>query len=178
VGQRNQYQQQDCSLARALEVVGERWTLLIVRDLFYGVEHFGDLQSHLDVPSAVLASRLQKLVRLGVVWRDSSGGGPTYALTGTGLDLWPAIYALAQWGERQFAPAAARRVMSHATCGTDLLRSGWCARCEEVPGPADITIRNGPGADPTLRNDRVSVALRAGPHRLLTPLFSRAGGHA
>lgn len=173
---RSQYQQQDCSLARALEVVGERWTLLIVRDLFYGVEHFGELQSHLDIPPAVLTSRLQKLVQLGVVRRDSDG--PTYALTGSGVDLWPAIYALAQWGERQFAPAAARRLMSHATCGTDLLPSGWCTRCEELPGPAYIAIRNGPGADPTLRDDRVSVALRAGPHRLLTPLFGPARDRA
>ena len=148
------------------------------RDLFYGVEHFSELQAHLDIPPAVLAVRLQKLALLGIVRRAPQlGGRGTYSLTERGVELWPATHALAQWGERQFAPGAGvRRVMSHALCGSDLLHSGRCESCEELPGPADVAVRNGPGADPTLRDDRVSVALRAGPHRLLTPLFGSPHG--
>src|ERR1700690_1478964 len=63
------YQRQDCSLARALEVVGERWTLLIVRDAFYGVRRFNDFQAHLDIPKAVLSDRLNGLVEDGILER-------------------------------------------------------------------------------------------------------------
>ena len=88
------YAGQTCSLARTLELVGERWTLLIVRDLFFGVRRFSDLQRHLDIPRAVLASRLATLVEAGVVERDP------YRLTAAGEELWPAVHALMQWGER------------------------------------------------------------------------------
>ena len=68
------YAGQPCSLARTLEIVGERWTLLIVRDLFFGVRRFSDLQRHLDIPRAVLASRLAALVEAGVVEPGSRTG--------------------------------------------------------------------------------------------------------
>ena len=87
------YAGQPCSLARTLEIVGERWTLLIVRDLFFGVRRFSDLQRHLDIPRAVLASRLAALVEAGVVEPDP------YRLTERGEELWPAVHALMQWGE-------------------------------------------------------------------------------
>src|SRR5574341_808466 len=64
------YERQDCSLARALEVIGERWTLLIVRDAFYGVRRFSDFQAHLDVPKAVLSDRLAGLVEEGILQRQ------------------------------------------------------------------------------------------------------------
>ena len=165
------YVKQDCSLARALEVVGDRWTPLILRDCFYGVSRFSDLQAHLDIPRAMLADRLARLVADGVLERRPGRSGPYYVLTGRGKGVWPAVFALAQWGEREFSPEGPRRLFSHVRCGTDITTSGWCPLCEKVPPPADLTVRQGPGADPTLRHDRVSEALNRGPHRLLTPLF-------
>ncbi|MFE6776074.1 winged helix-turn-helix transcriptional regulator [Streptomyces sp. NPDC057702] len=167
------YTGQDCSLARALEVVGERWTLLVLRDCFYGVRRFADFRAHLDIPRAVLADRLKALTALGVLARHPhpTGVEVDYVLTERGVDLWPTVFTLAQWGERWLAPQGARRSFAHATCGTDIVATGWCPTCETQPPPADLLIRQGPGADPTLRADRVSAALRKGPHRLLTELF-------
>ncbi|MFI0979749.1 winged helix-turn-helix transcriptional regulator [Streptomyces sp. NPDC021093] len=168
------YEGQDCSLARALEVVGERWTLLVLRDCFYGVRRFGDFHAHLGIPRAVLADRLKALVAMGVLERHSHAtkAEVDYALTERGVSLWPAVFALALWGEQWLAPQGARRIFSHVTCGTDITDHGWCPACDTSPPPEDLLIRQGPGADPTLRDDRVSVALRNGPHRLLTDLFA------
>lgn len=164
------YAAQDCSLARALELLGERWTLLVLRDCFYGVRRFGDLCAHLDIPRAVLTDRLKALVAAGLLHRRPHATGHDYVLTDRGLTLWPAVFTLAQWGEQHLAPAEGpRRIFSHAACGTDLAPTGLCPTCRNVPGPADLVVRHGPGADPTLRSDPVSTALRH-PHRLLTPL--------
>ncbi|MFF8958175.1 winged helix-turn-helix transcriptional regulator [Streptomyces sp. NPDC014894] len=167
------YASQDCSLARALEVVGERWTLLVLRDCFYGVRHFGDFRAHLDIPRAVLTDRLKSLAAMGIVERrpHTTGVEVDYALTERGLDLWPVVFALAQWGERWFAPQGVRRLFSHTVCDADLDADGRCPVCDLVPPPGDLLVRQGPGADSSLRDDRVSVALRGGPHRLLTDLF-------
>ena len=69
----NDYAGQACSLARALEIVGERWTLLIVRDAFFGVRRFGDFAAHLRIPRAVLAERLKSLTAAGVLTRGTGG---------------------------------------------------------------------------------------------------------
>src|ERR1700690_1518897 len=81
-----------CSLARALEVVGERWTLLIVRDAFFGVRRFSDFAAHLKMPRAVLSERLGSLTEAGVLTGVSGAHGHTeYALTSKGLGLWPIV---------------------------------------------------------------------------------------
>ena len=82
------YATQPCPLARALELVGERWTLLILRDLFMGVHRFTDLLGHLDIPRAVLSARLGSLVEHGLVERRPSG---RYHLTAAGSELWPVV---------------------------------------------------------------------------------------
>lgn len=164
------YAHQDCSLARALEVVGERWTMLILRDCFFGVRRFSDFQAHLDISKAVLSGRLDALVADGLLER-SSDGHPEYTLTEEALGLWPALHALGQWGDRRTTPGAPRRIYRHVGCG-DLDTDRRCTRCGTTPHPTDIEVRPGPGADPTLRDDPVSVGLRA-PHRLLTPIPAR-----
>lgn len=165
------YEGQNCSLARALEVVGERWTILVLRDLFFGVRRFTDIQAHLDVPRAVLTDRLTRLVDTGVVMRtEYQRGRHEYSLTAHGQDLWPSLYALSQWGERHDSPDGRRRLFSHAPCGVDLAPSGQCPTCGEFPDPAEVEVRPGPGVDHD-RDDPVSVALRAR-HRLLTPLLT------
>ena len=163
------YEAQDCALARSLEALGERWTLLIVRDAFLGVRRFGEFQAHLDIPKAVLADRLRGLVEDDVLERrpdPDRAGSHVYELTDAGRDLWPAIYALLAWGSRHRHPAST--VFEHADCGTALDDRGACPRCGTIPGPEDVVSvrRRGRGAK---RSDPVALALRA-PHRLLTPI--------
>jgi DNA-binding HxlR family transcriptional regulator len=165
------YDRQTCSLARTLEVVGERWTLLIVRDLFMGVQRFGELAAHLDIPRAILSARLRALEEEGIVERRPyRPGRDEFHLTQAGRELWPAVYALTAWGERhRCAGGGARRLWLHAACGTELDAAGDCPHCGVTPNAEDVETRPGPGRDRPLRDDRVSLALRA-PHRLLTPL--------
>jgi DNA-binding HxlR family transcriptional regulator len=165
------YASQDCSLARALEVIGERWTLLILRDAFFGVRRFNDFQAHLDIPKAVLSDRLSGLVQDGILERRGDpehAGRHLYELTESGRDLWPALHALLVWGDRHRAPNS--RVFRHVTCDARLDDYGHCPDCGVTPDPQDIVIepRRGRRRRP-VRQDPVAVALRT-PHRLLEPI--------
>lgn len=164
------YPHQDCSMARALEVVGDRWTLLVLRDCFHGVHRFADLVAHLDVPRAVLTDRLARLVAAGILDRADPG----YRVTESAMVLWPALRALAAWGEGvQAATGGTVRRYAHADCPAggepDTTTDGRCPACGAVPGPADLVVRPEGGPDAPRRDDAVSRALRS-PHRLLTPL--------
>ncbi|MGA9749208.1 MAG: helix-turn-helix domain-containing protein [Nocardioides sp.] len=163
------YDQQRCHLARALEVVGERWTLLILRDCFYGVRRFSDFRAHLDISRAVLSDRLDTLVDAGVVTRSSTGGHATYHLTEAGLALWPTIFALSKWGETYAPGDHPGRIFSHAQCGTDLDDTGRCPSCATHPEPQDLVVRPGPGSTATDRVDAVARELQKS-HRMLTPI--------
>jgi DNA-binding HxlR family transcriptional regulator len=163
------YADQDCALARALEVVGERWTLLILRDAFYGVRRFSDFQAHLDIPRAVLSERLGALVDEGVLERvrdPEHGGRYLYQLTPAGEELWPALHALMSWGGRHRQQNS--RVFVHAACQTVLGDDGACPHCGRTPGPDELIIKLRKGRT-SRRSDPVTVALRA-PHHLLEPL--------
>lgn len=156
------YAEQDCSLARALEIVGERWTLLIVRDALYGVRRFSDFLVHLDIPRAVLSARLQSLVETGVLVKD----GHDYVLTDMGKELWPVVHTLARWAEDHLA-AEPCRLFLHAACGTRVQPDGLCGACGRHVAPEDLEIHAGPGV--RRRTDPVSLILRS-PHRLLDPI--------
>ncbi len=162
-----------CSLARALEVVGERWTLLIVRDAFFGVRRFGDFAAHLDIPRAVLTSRLAALVEaelLALV--PGAHGHDEYALTGKGRDLWPVVRSLMVWGDEHYSKVGPRRVFRHAGDNGDVPPDGVCDACGDLVDSADLIVAPGPGlAAIPAREDPVSVALNT-PHRLLEPLRS------
>jgi DNA-binding HxlR family transcriptional regulator len=100
------YEGQDCPIARALEVVGERWTLLIVRDVLDGLRRFDELQSSLSVARNVLAARLDRLVEEGVLERVPYSERPRrceYRLTAKGRELEPALAALRRWGDQLVA---------------------------------------------------------------------------
>lgn len=158
------YSGQDCTLARALEVVGERWTLLIVRDAFYGVRRFSDFLAHLDIPRAVLSARLSTLVGNGVLVKE----GQEYALTEAGVSLWPIVHGLARWGEQNFGELGTCRLFVHGACGTRVDPDGTCPSCGGAPiRPGDLEIHPGPASG--LRDDPVSKVLRE-PHRMLTPI--------
>jgi len=103
----NQYTSQTCSIAGALEVVGERWSLLIVRDILLGLRRFDELQSDLGIARNVLQTRLTRLLEQGVLEKRLYQEHPPryeYRLTDKGLDLWPTVVALMQWGDRGTEP--------------------------------------------------------------------------
>jgi DNA-binding HxlR family transcriptional regulator len=166
------YAAQNCSLARSLELVGERWTLLIIRDAFYGVRRYNDFLTHLALPRAVLSTRLRTLTDaqvLETVRYQTSPPRHEYALTAKGRRLWPAVYALGTWGEQHYGTeSGSRRDFLHAACATQLDWAGRCPACGADIAPEEIKMRPGPGADPT-PGDPVSRAL-LGPRMLLEPL--------
>jgi DNA-binding HxlR family transcriptional regulator len=156
------YPGQDCALAGALEILGERWTLLIVRDAFFGVRRFDDFAQHLEISRAILSARLRKLVEHGVLAK----AGAEYVLTPAGEELWPAVYALISWGARHRQPASRR--YSHSPCDTELNAFGECERCAVRPPARDVVIAPR-RPKRRQREDPVSIAMRR-PHRLIEPL--------
>jgi DNA-binding HxlR family transcriptional regulator len=168
------YAGQQCSLSRALEIVGERWTLLIVRDAFFGVRRFGDFVTHLGIPRAVLAERLASLTAEGVLEGTSGTHGHTeYVLTGKGITLWPVVRSLLTWGDEHYSDGGPRRVFHHAADGGAVNGDGTCATCGQAVAVQDLLVAPGPGlaARPGGQADPVSAAL-ASPHRLLEPVRS------
>jgi DNA-binding HxlR family transcriptional regulator len=167
------YTGQACSLARSLELIGERWTLLIVRDTFYGVRRFSDFLAHLRIPRAVLTDRLAGLVAAGILDRvPGPGGHDEYVTTDKGRALWPVVHSLITWGDTYCAARGPRRVFVHATCGTAIDAAGDCPSCGGPAGVGDLTVIPGPGLAGEEIKDPVTAALAA-PHRLLEPLSRR-----
>ena len=102
----------NCSLAQTLEVIGERWTLLILRDAFFGVRRFDDFQSDLGIARNILAARLKRLVDEGILERRSGEGGRgEYALTERGLDLQPVLLSMTHWGDKHKPHPKGKRVV-------------------------------------------------------------------
>ncbi|WP_205614229.1 winged helix-turn-helix transcriptional regulator [Streptomyces dangxiongensis] len=164
------YATQECAVARALEVVGERWTLLVVRDAIYGVRRYNDFLVHLGIPRAVLSARLRTLTEEGVLERRRYQETPPrdeYVVTERGIALWPALRALGQWG-REYVDDTRQRSFRHADCGGDVGPYGMCAGCGTLVPVPDVVMVPGPGLDPAPA-DPVSRALLR-PKRLLEPL--------
>ena len=139
------YEGQNCSIARTLEIVGERWTLLIIRDVFLGLRRFDQLQESLGVARNVLTDRLNRLVEEGILERVQYSERPPrfeYRLTKTGRELNVALTALRQWGDRYLSdrpPRILRRkadkkpvIAALVPKGADVLRPD---EVETVPGP-------------------------------------------
>ncbi|MGH3156405.1 MAG: winged helix-turn-helix transcriptional regulator [Streptosporangiaceae bacterium] len=167
-----EYVSEDCAIARTLEIVGERWTLLIVRDAFYGVTRFSDFRDHLDVPRAVLAGRLSLLVEHGIMARITAASGRNeYVLTAKGDELWPTIWSMLAWGTKHYIPEGRRRPYTHAGCGGSVALDGRCEACGAQPQPSELTVHPRPEPSPITahKTDQVSRTL-ATPHQLLTPI--------
>jgi DNA-binding HxlR family transcriptional regulator len=146
---RSDYPGQVCSIARSLEVIGERWTLLIVRDVMNGRRRFDELQEGLGVARNVLSARLQRLVEEDILERRPYQESPKryeYFLTEKGLDLWPALVALLAWGDRYSPdPGGPPMLIVHKECGGAVSDRGTCERCGEVLNARDARALPGPG---------------------------------
>ena len=141
-----------CSIARSLEVIGDRWTILILRDAFRGIRRFDDFRRDLEIARPVLADRLRKLVDAGVMTKVAYQDHPPryeYRLTTMGIELSPALVALMRWGDTWLSDGAPPTVLVHDTCGHPLEQGFWCAHCGETFRPTDIASRPGPGAPHT-----------------------------
>jgi DNA-binding HxlR family transcriptional regulator len=143
----NSYDNQVCSIARTLELIGERWTLLIVRDAFLGVRRFDELQRNLGIARNVLQNRLERLVEHGILKRVRYQERPErfeYRLTEKGIDLWPVLVSLISWGDRYAAPDGPPVILEHRDCGGRVNDRRICEECGALLGPRDVTPRPGP----------------------------------
>src|SRR5271155_887434 len=133
------YPTQYCPVASTLEVIGERWTLLIIRDVFLGIRRFDDLQRDLGVARNVLQVRLERLVEEGILVKRPYQERPLrseYRLTEKGADLWPVLVAMLQWGDRHALGGGERpMILQHRDCGGELDDRRRCLTCG-----ADVTV--------------------------------------
>ena len=152
--ERTSYQASNCSIARTLQVLGEKWTLLILRESFYGSTRFEQFHRVLNCPRNLLSERLTKLVEEGILERSEyrepgSRARHEYRMTEKGRELTPILLALREWGDRHMADPEGPPVLArHAGCGKELRVSLVCTSGHEAAGPDDIELVDGPGALP------------------------------
>ena len=144
----------NCSVARSLEVIGEWWTLLIVRDAFFGVTRFEEFQERLGIARNVLTTRLDTLVDHGVLERrcyDEARGRNDYVLTDKGKALWPVLVTIRQWGDKWVTGKGNEPIqMLHKDCGELTTAVLTCDHCGETLRGRDVRVVAGPGlADPS-----------------------------
>ena len=138
------FEGQHCSIAGALALLGERWTLLVMREVLLGRRHFAEIRRNTGVAPNILSDRLQTLVDNGLLERREA----EYVPTRKGVDVNPVLVALMQWGDRHAAgEAGPPRVIVHAACGHDADPQLRCSHCEERLDARDLRVRPGPGAD-------------------------------
>jgi|SRR5271165_6214041 len=146
------YSTENCSIRRTLEIVGERWTLLILREAFYGVRRFEDFVRLLGSPRDVLSRRLRALVEDGILERrpyrePGSRARTEYRLTTKGRELFPVLVALMDWGDRWTAdPAGPAAQVIHNDCGERVSVTLACAAGHGPLSAREITVEPGPGA--------------------------------
>ena len=152
---RSSFKDIDCSIAKSLSVVGEWWTLLILRNVFHGIRTFDTLQAHLEMSSSVLSTRLKQLTDVGILQRRKSGADGRsyeYKLTERGFDLYPVLVALMQWGDRWAPNSRGLRIeLIDKASGEPIAGSVVVSRDGRRLTPWDVRVVAGPGADEKLR---------------------------
>jgi DNA-binding HxlR family transcriptional regulator len=145
-------QHANCSIARTVSILGERWTLVILRQAFLGARRFEDYQRGLGIARNMLADRLRTLVDEGILERRPYSEHPPrheYRLTAKGRDLYPILVTLMRWGDRHVGHGdGAPMVLVHAPCGHDAAPVLTCSACGEALDPRDVRPEPGPGAHP------------------------------
>jgi DNA-binding HxlR family transcriptional regulator len=141
------YPDQQCSIARSLELIGERWTLLVIRDVFSGRRRFDQIQDSLGVARNVLTSRLSRLVDEGILYRRRYQERPErfeYRLTEKGLDLWPVLVTLLAWGDRHLPDEGGPPVvLVHRDCGGRINDRRICETCGAEVGVREARALEG-----------------------------------
>lgn len=146
---RTSFEDMNCSLAQCLEVVGEWWTLLIVRDALFGVTRFDDFRARLGIARNVLTQRLDHLVEHDILARKPYQDNPVrydYVLTPKGRSLWLVVTAMRQWGDEWVAPAGPPVETVHRTCGHTATVEPVCSACGKPITVRDLRLTYGPGA--------------------------------
>jgi DNA-binding HxlR family transcriptional regulator len=164
---RASFEDMSCSIARSLEVIGEWWTPLILRDVFFGITRFEELQARLGIARNILAKRLDTLVEHGVLERrcyDEARGRHDYVLTDKGKALWPVLVTIRQWGDEWVVGAGHEPiVLVHNTCGERTTAVLTCDHCGEELRGRDVRAVPGPGLDePRLVGGRDKTTVNAG----------------
>jgi DNA-binding HxlR family transcriptional regulator len=157
----DQMQDENCSVARTLSVIGDRWTMLILRDAFLSIRKFEDFQKDLGISRQRLSERLKKLVDEGVLKKTAYQSGPErfeYRLTAKGLDLYPVIMAIVNWGDKYLDKGrGAPMLYKHVKCNHYFTARLSCSECGEVLSPRDVRPEIGPGkANVRLPVDRIA----------------------
>jgi DNA-binding HxlR family transcriptional regulator len=158
------YPGQICSIARALEVIGERWTLLILRDAVLGLTRFEEFQDSLGIASNVLTNRLKLLCEQGVLERrpdEQRPGRPKYVLTDKGREVAPALITLMKWGDRHYpTPNGPPRLTLHTGCGGTVGADLHCERCGKHVSVDELELRPGPALTAANARDHAGTAKR------------------
>jgi len=139
---------ESCSIQRTLDAIGDKWTLLILRDLFRGVRRFSKIQTDLGIAKNLLTDRLNSLVDEGVVKRVQYQQRPLrheYHLTAKGRALSPALVALMRWGDDYYSQSGPPTELVHDSCHTRLELQSWCTTCNMPVDPTHIRSEPGPG---------------------------------
>ena len=139
----------ECSIGRAMDILGERWTFMILRESFYGVRRFSDIQRNLGIARNILSTRLQRLVAAGILERVLYHAEPEryeYRLSESGKDLYPAIVTVMSWGDRHLKEqdeCCPPVVLRHNACGHEADAVLVCAHCRQELDPHDVTPERG-----------------------------------
>lgn len=157
-----------CSLARTLQVIGDWWSPLIIRDLYLGLDRFDQLVTDLGISRNLLTDRLTTLMTGGVVARQRYQDNPTryrYRLTDAGVDLVPALLALTAWGDRWVAPDAGPPMrFRHNPCGHRSTPTVTCSVCQQPITGHDIAVTPGPGGRTAPGTALIATALTQSQH--------------
>jgi DNA-binding HxlR family transcriptional regulator len=141
--------QERCSVARTVAVIGDRWTLMVLRDCFLGVRRFEDFQARLGISRTITAERLKHLTDEGVLRKVAYQDRPVryeYRLTEKGLDLHPLVMAIVNFGDRYYAGEAGPPLLHrHKVCGCDFEPVMTCSECHEPVKAREVETRAGPG---------------------------------
>jgi DNA-binding HxlR family transcriptional regulator len=143
-----------CTIGRAMEILGEKWTIVVLREVFNGVRRFDDMRVRTGMPRQVLTNRLASLIEAGMLRREpyrvpGARERHEYRLTAKGFDVYPVLIAVKAWGDRYLAdPEGPPLSFVHRDCGAEVHTEVHCAAGHELTEPRDVLPRPGPGARP------------------------------
>jgi DNA-binding HxlR family transcriptional regulator len=146
------YDTANCTIGTTVAIIGEKWTFLVLREVFNGVRRFDDMQRRTRAPRQILSDRLARLVAQGLLRKvryqeHGQRSRQEYRLTEAGLDLYPVMVALMQWGDRHAAgPAGPQASLTHRDCGEPVRLELTCAAGHKLASAREVTPLPGPGA--------------------------------